>query len=377
MIGARTPIGVFRASYPVYSETFIQAQTRHLMRYDPLMLVRSLLAETEVPHLALSRPDILGLRQRLFTVTRARWLFGRSQALRRLKLIHAHFGPDGALILPLARSLGVPLVVTLHGYDATLSLDALRALGGYGIRHYTDARAEFLRETRRFVAVSGFIADRLADQGFPAEKIVVHHIGVDLQRFVPGDAPPAQRYILCVARHTEKKGIDTVLEAFASIAPRAPGVALWLAGDGPLSASLQAQAQALGLGDRVVFLGAVPSERLLPIMQGAEAVVLGSRQAPNGDCEGLPIVLLEAGACGVPVVATAHAGAADAVLTGETGFLVPEGDGQAMAERLLQLCAAPALRRALGDRARAQMLRHFDIVRQTAALEAIYDDVLG
>jgi glycosyltransferase involved in cell wall biosynthesis len=233
--------------------------------------------------------------------------------------------------------------------------------------------AELKQKAALFIAVSGFIRQKLLERGYPADRIVCHAIGVDPTRFSPSPSRPSQRYVLSVGRHTEKKGIATLLKAFAGIAHKYPEVKLIQVGTGKLTAQLTQLADCLGIAPQVNFLGSQPHTTVQRLMQGAEVFALASQTATDGDCEGLPIVLNEASACGIPIVSTWHSGIPEAVKDGETGYLVAERDDAALGLRLDHLLGEPGQARAMGQRGRAWIEAHFDIRKQSQLLERHYD----
>lgn len=160
------------------------------------------------------------------------------------------------------------------------------------------------------------------------------------------------------------------------MARRLADVDLAIVGDGPLKATLQSQADSLGIGDRVRFLGARPYPEVLGLMRRAAMLVLPSVRAGDGRVEGLGMVLLEAAATGVPTIGSRIGGIPEGVVDGETGFLVPERDEEALAARMGALLDDRALRLAMGVKARALIEERFDLNRQTALLEDFYDQVL-
>jgi len=183
------------------------------------------------------------LREVRYLLTREADLYGLDR-LKDLPLLHAHFGPDGVYALPIAERLGVPLVVTFHGFETVasrLSLWLSRELPNY---QFLLHEGELKRRGALFIAVSEFIRERLIARGYPAERVVRHYIGVDTEKFSPlkGHARD-ERYVLSVGRHTRRKGIDTLLFAFARIARHHPAVTLVQVGAGPLTAQLTALAE--------------------------------------------------------------------------------------------------------------------------------------
>ena len=386
MIGKRLPdhhdrsVGIFKLRYPIPSETFITSQALALTTYQPLFLARKKTNATEAPLLALSDHDPYGFRQGWLALTRSVSFFLGDKRVKPLSLIHAHFGLDGVYALNLAERLHVPLVVTFHGLDTTARKWRLfTSLFGVTVINYFWYVRRLQKHGAAFIAASGFIRDCLLAQGFPAEKIHQLYIGVDTQQFCPVPETgrvAGNRYILNVARHVPVKGVDTLLRAFARIADRHPGVTLKQVGEGALTASLHSLARELGIADRVRFLGVQTPPQVLALMQQADLFALTSQTAATGAREGLGIVLNEASACGIPVVATRCGGIPEAVLDGETGLLSPERDIRRLAENLDCLLGNEELRLRMGMRGREFVCQKFCLRTQTEKLERLYDHVL-
>ena len=167
-----------------------------------------------------------------------------------------------------------------------------------------------------------------------------------------------------------------LLRAFSIIASEFPEIRLVIIGGGPLEQSLKNEAISLGIAGRVDFLGVQPHAETLRWVKEAVAVIVPSITASSGDSEGLPTVLFEAGALGVPVVASLTSGIPEAVRDGETGFLLPERDIEGLAQRMSLLIGSPDLRDRLGCAARTMMEASFDIENQTAILEDYYDRLI-
>ena len=293
---------------------------------------------------------------------------GRTRILPDLKAlaprsVHAHFGRGGALALPLAEALGVPLFVTFHGGDATKETHQRRRL----IPTIYQRRLSHLQAyASGFLCVSQFVADRLAAQGFPKAKLITHYIGID----VSGMQQPEQRQgrLLFIGRLVDKKGVDILLAAMRRLqqsdSKTVPG--LDIAGSGPLEAELRAQAADLS---SVRFLGWQTPEQLSRILHKAQAVVVPSRIAADGDCEGLPTVVLESIRAGVPVVAADHAGIPEIIRHEETGFLVPENDPDALAAALLAASQTGDQKRQMVARAQQRLQRDFNAATQSQKLQ--------
>lgn len=367
-------VGIYRRVLPLISEAFIREQAHNMMRYKPTFVSSTLLNETPSENVSLSQDDLFGIKQIIFLLTRSPHLFKRLDQLSKLALIHAHFGPDGVYAMALAEKLQIPFLVTFHGYDITISRTGIWRTGKFLYYQLLFHELELKRKAAAFIAVSDFIRRKLLEKSYPEEKIIQHYIGVDTAKFSPTHKTD-ERYILCVGRHIQKKGIDTLLRAFAQVAQKHPSVSLIQVGTGPLTANFHALVAELGINKRVRFLGSQPHETVLKLMRGAEIFALPSQTAKNGDCEGLPIVINEASACGVPVVSTFHSGIPEAVLHGETGFLVPEKNDIALAEKLDILLSDRALGEKMGHLGREFVCEVFDIHKQTVKLESIYDSL--
>lgn len=277
------------------------------------------------------------------------------------KIIHAHFAPDGAAALTLARTFQVPLIVTLHGFDVSVRMN------------YAERYGVLWEHASRFLCVSDFIRQKAIEVGFPEHKLQRHYIGIDTAHFVRSN--PRTNFdrgkILFVGRLVEKKGCTYLIEALQMIQQKRPDSHAVIIGDGPLRESLQQQARGL----RCQFLGSQAPYAIRQQLESAAVFCAPSVTASNGDSEGLPMVLLEAAALAVPAVSTIHSGIVDAVINGNTGLLVPERDAGALAEAIERYLDDEDFRMQCAARAVEHARQRFDLQKQTAHLEDIYDDV--
>jgi len=368
-------VAVYRDRLILATETYIRSQGEALTRYRSYYVgMRRAARSLELPServFVLNRGGVAG-RAREFAYQElgvSRRLLSAVRPLRPA-LLHAHVGIDGAAALPLARRLGVPLVVTYHGFDATATDRAARKRGRR-YRIYLRRRETLMREARLFIAVSQFIRASLLDRGFPENRIALHYIGVDTELFRPDPAVPREPVVLFVGRLIEKKGVRHLIAAMREVQARVPGSDLVIVGKGELKPELERQARELGV--RARFLGALSPEEVRAWMNRARALCVPSVRAEDGDAEGLPIVAPEAMAMGLPVVGSDSAGIPEAIRHGTEGFLAREGDEAALATHLQALLTNPPLWERMSRAAQDRVRDRFNLRAQIAELETLYD----
>ncbi len=359
---------IFKETLLPPSETFILAQMQALRGYVPILAglerARPSIALPQKPLLLSDQSAFLAdVRSKLYRRTGAAPFFHRAVKRERPDLIHAHFASGGRTALPLAQALGVPLVVTLHGSDVTVR--------GSQAQVYLQL-AEY---ASLFVCVSEFIRSSALAAGFPAKKLCVHHIGIDRALFSPSEQVGLSKNVLFVGRLIEKKGCEYLLRAMELVQREYPECELVVIGDGPLRPSLQALAVDLGI--RCQFRGTQPTNVVREALGAAKIFCIPSVTAANGDSEGLPTVLAEAQATGVPVVSTIHGGIPEIVINGVNGLLVPERDARSLAAALTLLLGDEERWRQFHSAALRNVEQHFDLLTQTALLETLYSDMIG
>ncbi|MFI1399063.1 glycosyltransferase family 4 protein [Streptomyces sp. NPDC020681] len=260
------------------------------------------------------------------------------------------------LMAPALRKAGARrLVATSHGHEAgwaqlPASRQLLRRIG-----EGTDTITYLGEYTRSRIAAALTPA--------AAERMVQLPPGVDEKTFHPGSGGDAVRerlgltdrpVVVCVSRLVPRKGQDTLILAMPAILAKVPEAVLLIVGGGPYEQELRKLAQATGVGASVRFTGPVPWSELPAHFGAGDVFAMPCRTRRGGlDVEGLGIVYLEASATGLPVVAGDSGGAPDAVLDGETGWVVRGGSAEESAERIVALLEDPELRRRMGERGRA------------------------
>jgi glycosyltransferase involved in cell wall biosynthesis len=320
---------------------------------------RALGIRTESLEMKRGVPDPRGLL-RLARLTRA-W---------RPDVIHSHMVHANLMARALRLVAPVPaLVSTIHNiYEGgRLRMAAYR---------YTNALVDHLTIVSQ-AAADRFVGERIV----PRELLTVIPNGVDTEQIAA--VPPGTREALrqelgvdgafvwlAVGRYEVAKDYPNMLRAFARVRASQPDAVLWIVGRGSLQPETEALAAELGLGDAVRFLGV--RDDVPRVMSAADGYVMSSAW------EGMPMVLLEAAAAGLPIVATTVGGNHEVVVHEETGFLVPPRDDAALAAGMLRLGGlAPSERRAMGERGREHIRSHYGLARVADRWEEIYRAVLA
>jgi colanic acid/amylovoran biosynthesis glycosyltransferase len=288
-----------------------------------------------------------------------------ARAIGPVDAIVAHFGPNGLKALQL-RELGItaaPIVTLFHGHD----------LSRWTRRHGPRGYRRLFSESERMLAISEHGRSKLVELGCPPDKVGVHRVGVDVsvRLWTPprsGDARPSGFRLLSVGRLVEKKGFEFALRAVRLALTRYPELRYELIGDGPLRAALEALASRLGIAHRVRFHGHLAREAVESIRSRADLLLVPSVTSTDGDEEGIPVVLMEAMAAGVPVIATRHGAIPELVIDNDTGLLVPERDSQALADALTRMMGDSHLRARLARGARKRVVAQHDLTRQNDEL---------
>lgn len=260
----------------------------------------------------------------------------------RIDVVNLHYPLEDFLPLVLAARLaGRPVVTSVHGAD-------LFPQGEPWARYSMGLRA-ILALSRRVVTPSkAYLEDVVGQLPSVKGRGVFIHNGIRLTEFSTvstGQSVPTGSYVLTIANHIRKKGLDVLLPAFASLVERFPETSLVMVGDGPDRAMLEEMASSLGLGERVSFLGALTRAETIALLHHCEVFVLPSLAETFG------LAVVEAMACGRAVVASRVGGMKETVRNEVNGLLVEPGDPGALADAMARLLADPDARRRLGQEA--------------------------
>lgn len=294
------------------------------------------------------------------------YLAGFDQIKPDIALIE--YGTLGALAHDACRRARVPFVVHFHGHD-TSRIETLDKFG--------DDYRKMFQDAAGIVAVSQPMRDKLIDLGAPANRVHLNPYGVDCSDDGTVGHNDTAPVLLAVGRMVEKKAPHLTLLAFYNALAEVPDAQLRIIGDGPLLPICQDLAENLHVQDKVVFLGRQGHEVVFQELSRARAFVQHSIEASDGDCEGTPVAILEASAAGIPVIATKHAGIPEAVIDGETGFLVDERDVASMSQRMIEVCRSPELAATLGTHARRHIRQHYSLQKSIGNLNSILEQCLS
>ncbi|MEJ8307247.1 glycosyltransferase [Saccharibacillus sacchari] len=378
LIQPELPVLIYRDQILPPSETFIKSQAERFESFHSYFMGSRLVPGLQIEadkQIIINTGGVSGRRKELEFK-----LMGPGRGLtRRLKniqpkLIHAHFGPEGCLAMPIAEKLKIPLIVTFHGYDATTK-DEYARKSYYTHRNYLKQRSKLQKKGDLFIAVSDFIRSKLISQGYPPEKVVRHYIGINVESFTPDPAIQRQETVLFVGRLVEVKGCAYLIEAMAEVQRKNPEAELVVIGDGPLREELERMAASRL--KRYRFLGTQPHHIVREWMNKARVFSVPSVRAENGAEEGLGMVFLEAAAMGVPVASFATGGIPEAVEHGKSGYLAPERDSHRLGAYIERLLTERDLWKSFSEYGQARVSRQFDLYEQTRKMEDLYKMVIS
>lgn len=364
------------------SETFVYNQVFRLKQYQAYMLGVKL---PPAPHLNIPEDRLYLIRRGGFGGFIREVLFKltghipldvmRWASSVKPSLLHAHFGIDGSLIMPLAKKLTIPLVVSFHGTDATMK-DAYAKKSFFSHRLYLGRRARLSEKVACIIVPSKYVLDCVVEQGYPKEKILIISHGIDLDEFAPSLQKPDTNVILYVGRLVKRKGLHYLIEAIHLLRSEFPDIQLIVIGDGPEKLNYERLAKEK-LKNNFTFLGAQPNHRVKAELERATVFSMPSITMPSGEVETLGVVFLEAHAMGVPVVSFSSGAIPEVVIHGKTGFLAEEGNVRELASYIRTLLVNESLRNEMGVAARKHVERNFNLEIQNAKLEKLYDSVVN
>lgn len=305
--------------------------------------------------------------------------FSLRRVVRRMcpSVLHVHFLHNALDVLPLVDINGLPILVTAHGSDVN------RAPVNKQYRRQLEVVFDAVTCV---IGVSDFICDQLVRLGCPKRKVRRIYLGALLPHAIMrSHCPQGTTRVVSVGSLVAAKGHEYLLQALALAKGKEPRLSLCLVSDGALRCRLAALADRLGLGRCVRFTGWLEPSRVYEVLANSDiyaqhSVKVHIRHWLRGEHlqeEALGISFVEAAACGLPLIGTYTGGVPEICRDGYNGYLVHQCDVEAMAQRIVALARDEGLRRHLGDNGRALAQQEFDIQKQTAKLEGLYDEILS
>lgn len=371
-----TTVGWIRHNFLPPSETFIYQSLRGLEGAGVHVSVLALNRKS-VAKFPDARVTALNDSKRAWFGAARYWLTTRSrreeQWAREVELVHAHMGYTAGHALDVAARRRVPLVTSFYGRDVTLAGSSRRFAPQY--LPYALRRGALMERGDRFVVLSRHMRDALCAQGYPAGRIRIVRLGIDVERFasVSRRDPDDTCTVVMIGREVQKKGFDDGLRACALARDGGARLRVVLLGTGgALRGELSRLAQELHLPVEWPD----PSTPVPQVLADADVMLVPSRTADNGDSEGTPTVICEGSAAGLPIVATRHAGIPEQVDHERTGLLTPERDVDGLASALVELAADADARGRMGAAGRAKMRQEYSLRAHTEALLAVYRELL-
>jgi colanic acid/amylovoran biosynthesis glycosyltransferase len=285
-------------------------------------------------------------------------------------IVHCHFPENGKLAVFLRdmEAIQGKIVTSFHSYHRPYFTDEKYSKR----RHAFD---DLFDKGDLFLSCSEHMKQWFDHGGWGGGKILVHRLGVQVKRYLPAKSPSnnhGQVRLLSVGRLVEKKGFEYAVRGVAKILRRFPMIQYDIAGDGPERSNLERLIAELGVGSNIRLLGWQERAEVLRLFGQAHIFLAPSVTSQAGDQEGIPLVVHEAMAVGLPVISTQHTGIPELVQDGESGFLVTERDVNGIADRLTHLMKHPETWREMGQRGRQHIVEFSNLDKQNDRLIEIY-----
>jgi colanic acid/amylovoran biosynthesis glycosyltransferase len=358
-------IAVFSPSQNPYSETFIQAHKNGLK--GSVFYFYGKGANIHLESNGLVYQEIGLKKEFLYKLKGVKpptiWQ-QLAQKLTDLKVqsILIEYGTHAHHLLPLFDFITIDMIVHFHGYDASM----------HAVINSTDNYQKVFNKAKYIIAVSKAMEVSLLELGCPKEKLVLNTYGPrDL--FFKNEAQFSKKQLIAIGRFTDKKAPYYTIFAFEKALKDHPDATLIMAGTGELHNTCVNLVSYLGIEKQVFFPGIIDEKQLLGYFQESRAFIQHSITATSGDMEGTPLAVLEAGAAGLPVIATYHAGITDVVLHDQTGLLCEEHDVTTMSQHIIQLFNDKEKAVVLGTTARLHIKSYFNLEQHLNRIQELLE----
>jgi colanic acid/amylovoran biosynthesis glycosyltransferase len=289
----------------------------------------------------------------------------------RYNIIFCHYGRNG-LKANLLKNLGViqgKIVVVFHGYDISSYIE----IHGKNIYDRLFDRVELLQP------ISQHWQKKLISLGCNSDRIQVHRMGIDCSKFQYQirQTNPSIFHLVSIARLVEKKGLQYSIQAVAKLIPHRPNLQYQIVGDGILKAELQQLIEELNVSNNIKLLGWKTQQEISTIMKDADILLAPSVTSQDGNCEGIPMCLMEAMAKGLPVISTYHSGIPELIEDGRSGYLLPEREINDLASKIEHLILNPELRLTMGQAGRQKIETEYNIELLNDRLERTLQQLIN
>lgn len=375
----KTAIAHLTKEYLQLTQTWLYSnQIINLKRYEPIIIAQITMNLDTFP------------AQNLYSISDANFLVKKFNTLcqimtgcyisiyftkvikkNNVKLLHAHFGTEGVMYLRLKKSLNLPMVTTFYGLDVSVIPR---------IPYWKKRYIQLFQEGELFLTEGSHMKKELIKLGCPEDKIIVQHLGVDLEKFTFSPRKPPEDgkiTILIAGSFREKKGIPYAIKAFAKVKENHPDIHLRILGDGIMRAQIESLIMESGISNSVTLLGYQSHGVFMTEATHAHIFMLPSITAQDGDTEGgAPVSIIEAQASGLPVISSYHADIPEVVVDGKSALLAPEKDVETLAKHLEYLVEHPDVWERMGRAGRNHVEKEYDLIVQVGKLEKIYDSLV-
>lgn len=283
----------------------------------------------------------------------------------KIQVVLAQYGPTAHRIVGICKQLNIPLITHFHGYDASVDAVIERCKNYKNVFEYSS----------RVIAVSKDMQKNLLALGCSREKVIYNTYGPD-NHFLDVQPQFSEPVFISLGRFVDKKAPYYTILAFKQVLAKFRNAKLIIGGQGDLYEVCQNLVRYYQLENSILLPGILSREEFGTYLSKGLAFVQHSVTAINGDQEGTPVAVLEASAAGLPVIATLHAGIQDVILDGETGFLVPEHDVDAMVEKMIVLLENKSLAIQMGIKGKERIKNYFTLEKHLQTLDSLIDKVI-
>lgn len=370
------------------TETFIRNQIESHIDFSPIIIFKEYIPNNPYTKILLEKYPTLNLSSDSNRVKNLRYKYFRLNNKKdtdriikyiidkKVDILHFHFGTDAGFFLKYLRFINIPKVVSFYGYDCSSFPRKYFSLGKLYLKQRTFRYADVI------LAMSQDMKEDLIKIGCPKEKIIIHYFGSKLEKFSFFDRDISDKKdftLLILATLTPKKGHRDLLYALNNLIKK--GICnfkLRIVGSGPLEVELKRLVKNLSIDSYIHFVGSVPylSDQMLEEIKNADIFIHPSVTDDMGNKEGIPTIIIEAMASGLPVVSTYHAGIPSVISHNKTGLLVNEHDIDNLANEILKLMNNNTLRKEIGQNAQEFALKNLNLNEKEKELEDIYKQLI-